>query len=199
MFLIEKLPKESEKTVNESISKVALLEKSVASAIFQGLSIPWLPHYCHKQGFRNRGRANVPYVSVNIEVPIANMEDGNAILILLELFLPDDVDAIATVIIADYKDYCMRYLQPVPEQMQDIACFLPSMISYNAKALNTSPTDIMERINWLNSQQSEKPAYSNAYNIVKEFSKFSSENKTQTSTVSIQDTLLLHMYFIVDY
>ena len=95
-----------------------------------------------------------------------------------------------TVIIADYKDYCMRYLQPVPEQMQDIACFLPSMISYNAKTLNTSPTDIMERINWLNSQHSEKPVYSNAFNIVKEFSKFSSENKTQTSTVSIQDTLI---------
>jgi len=97
-----------------------------------------------------------------------------------------------TVIIADYKDYCMRYLQPVPEQMQNIACFLPSMISYNAKTLNTSPTDIMERINWLNSQHSEKPAYSNAFNIVKEFSKFSSENKTQTSTVSTQDTLILY-------
>ncbi|EGI61669.1 PREDICTED: coiled-coil domain-containing protein 22 homolog isoform X1 [Acromyrmex echinatior] len=184
MFLIEKLPKETEKTVNESISKVALLEKSVASTISQGLSIPWLPHYCHKQGFRNRGRANDPYVSVNIEVPIANIEDGNAILILLGLLLPDNVNAMTTVIIADYKDYCMRYLQPVPEQMQDIACFLPSMILYNAKALNTSPTDIMERINWLNSQHSEKPAYSNAYNIVKEFSKFSSEKKTQTSTES---------------
>lgn len=77
MFLIEKLPKESEKTVNESISKVALLEKSVASTISQGLSIPWLPPYCHKKGFRNRGRASVPYASVNIEVSRANMEDGN--------------------------------------------------------------------------------------------------------------------------
>lgn len=79
----------------------------------------------------------------------------------------------------------MRYLQPVPEQMQDISCFLPSMISYNAKALNASPIDIMERINWLNNQQSEKIAYSNAHNIVKEFSKLSSENKIQTSTVKI--------------
>lgn len=82
----------------------------------------------------------------------------------------------------------MRYLQPVPEQMQDISCFLPSMISYNARALNTSPIDIMERINWLNSQHSEKIAYSNAHNIVKEFSKFSAENKTQTSMVNIQNT-----------
>jgi len=87
----------------------------------------------------------------------------------------------------------MRYLQPVPEQMQDIS-FLPSMISYNARALNTSSTDIMERISWLNSQQS---AYSNTYNIVKEFSKFSSENKTQT--VSVQDAYLIYVSYIADY
>lgn len=81
MFLIEKLPKESEKTVNESVSKVALLEKSVAAAISHGLSIPWLPHFCHKKGIRNRGRASTPYASVNIEVPVANAEDGNATLL----------------------------------------------------------------------------------------------------------------------
>ncbi|KAL6439869.1 hypothetical protein ACFW04_004116 [Cataglyphis niger] len=159
MFLIEKLPKESEKTVNESVSKVALLEKSVASAISQGLSIPWLPHYCHKKGIRNRGRASIPYVSVNIEIPVPNMGD-------------------------DYKDYYMRYLQPVPNQMQNISCFLPSMISYNARALIASSIDIMERISWLNSQQSEKIAHSNEHNIVKELSKFSLENKIQTSADS---------------
>ncbi|KAM0735827.1 Coiled-coil domain-containing protein 22-like protein [Formica fusca] len=159
MFLIEKLPKESEKTVNESVSKVALLEKSVASAISQGLSIPWLPYYCHKKGIRNRGRASTPYVSVNIEVPVPNMED-------------------------DYKDYYMRYLQPVPDQIQNISCFLPSMISYNARAFNSSSIDIMERISWLNSQQSEKITHSSGHNIVNELSKFSLENKTQTSADS---------------
>lgn len=159
MFLIEKLPKESEKTVNESVSKIALLEKSVASTISQGLSISWLPHYCHKKGFRNRGRASTPYVSVNIEVPVVTMED-------------------------DYKDYYMRYLQPVPDQMQNISCFLPSLISYNAKALNAPSMDIMERINWLNSQQSEKTIYPSAHNIVNELSKFSPDSKTQTSTDS---------------
>ncbi|XP_020280155.1 coiled-coil domain-containing protein 22 homolog [Pseudomyrmex gracilis] len=162
MFLIEKLPKESEKTVNESISKVALLEKSVASAISQGLSIPWLPHYCHRKGFRNRGRASTPYTTVNIEVPVANAED-------------------------DDKDYYMRYLQPVPDQMQNISCFLPSMISHNARALNTSSMDIMERINWLNSQQStEKVAYSSAHNAANELSKLSSENKTTPTLTDSQ-------------
>ncbi|XP_070166150.1 coiled-coil domain-containing protein 22 homolog [Polyergus mexicanus] len=168
MFLIEKLPKESEKTVNESVSKVALLEKSVASAISQGLSIPWLPYYCHKKGIRNRGRASIPYVSVNIEVPVPNMED-------------------------DYKDYYMRYLQPMPDQMQNISCFLPSMISYNARALNSSSIDIMERINWLNSQQSEKITHSSGHNIVNELSKFSLENKTQTSADSqVESEFAIH-------
>ncbi|XP_012233025.2 coiled-coil domain-containing protein 22 homolog [Linepithema humile] len=157
MFLIEKLPKESEKTVNESISEVALLEKSVASAISRGLSIPWLPHYCHRKGFRNKGRASIPYSSVNIEVPMENAED-------------------------DTKDYYLRYLRPVPDQMHNISCFLPSMISYNARALNASSMNIMDRINWLNSQQLEKTVYSNTHNIVNELSKFSSENKTKVST-----------------
>lgn len=79
----------------------------------------------------------------------------------------------------------MRYLQPVPDQMQNISCFLPSIISYNARTLNASSMDITERINWLNSQQSEKTACSNAHNIVNELNKFSSDNKAQISTVSI--------------
>jgi len=74
----------------------------------------------------------------------------------------------------------MRYLQPVPDQMQNISCFLPSMISYNARALSVSSIDIIERINWLNSQQqqSEKITYSNVHNVVNEL-KFSLENKIQ--------------------
>lgn len=79
----------------------------------------------------------------------------------------------------------MRYLQPVPDQMQNISCFLPSIISYNARALDTSPMDITELINWLNTQQSEKTAYPNAHNIVHELSKFSLDDKTQISTVSM--------------
>jgi len=78
----------------------------------------------------------------------------------------------------------MRYLRPVPDQMHNISCFLPSMISYNARALASS-MNIMDRINWLNSQQLEKVVYSNTHNIVNELSKFSSENKTKVSTVSI--------------
>lgn len=88
MFLIEKLPKESEKTINETTSKAVIFEKLVASAITQGLSIPWLPYYCHKKGFRNRGRASIPYASVNIEVSVStNIEDGNVTSIYIYIYI----------------------------------------------------------------------------------------------------------------
>lgn len=77
MFLIEKLPKESDKPLSEPVSNVALLEKSIATAIAQSLTAPWLPHYCHIKGFRNRGRARVPYKSVNLEIPKMESKEGN--------------------------------------------------------------------------------------------------------------------------
>lgn len=77
MFLIEKLPKESDKPLSEPVSNIALLEKSIATAIVQSLSVSWLPHYCHTKGFRNRGRARIPYKSVNLEVPKMESKEGN--------------------------------------------------------------------------------------------------------------------------
>lgn len=77
MFLIEKLPKESDKPLSEPVSNIALLEKSVATAISQSFSASWLPHYCHTKGFRNRGRASIPYKSVNLEIPRLEDEEGN--------------------------------------------------------------------------------------------------------------------------
>lgn len=77
IFLIEKLPKESDKTLNEPITNIGLLEKCIAAAVSRGLSAPWLPHYCHTKGFRNRGRASIPYRSVNLEVPTTNSGEGD--------------------------------------------------------------------------------------------------------------------------
>ncbi|XP_053986241.1 coiled-coil domain-containing protein 22 homolog [Hylaeus anthracinus] len=131
MFLIEKLPKECDKTINEPVSNIALLDKSIASAISQGLSAPWLPHYCHTKGFRNKGRTDAPYISVSLEVPTT--DDGE-----------------------EYQDYCIHYLQSVPKQVQNQQSFLPSLISYNAKALHPRSMDILDRINWLNKEHSDK-------------------------------------------
>ncbi|XP_076231002.1 coiled-coil domain-containing protein 22 homolog isoform X2 [Calliopsis andreniformis] len=137
IFLIEKLPKESDKTLNEPITNVGLLEKSIATAMLQGLSASWLPHYCHTKGFRNRGRANVPYTSVNLEVPTTNSGD-------------------------DYQDYCIHYLQSVPKQVQNQQSSLPSIISYNTKALHSHSMTIVDRINWLNKEYSNKVTCVNA-------------------------------------
>lgn len=68
--------------------------------------------------------------------------------------------------------------------MQNASCFLPSIISYNAKAINASSTDIIERINWLNNQQPEKTVNINTDNIINKFSKLSLD-KAQIPTVSI--------------
>lgn len=131
MFLIEKLPKESDKPLSEPVSNIALLEKTIASVTAQHLSAPWLPHYCHAKGFRNRGRARVPYKSVNLEVPTM-VDDG------------------------EYQDYYIHYLQPVPEQVQNESSVLPSLISFNARALHSHPMSLTDQINWLNKQYCDK-------------------------------------------
>ncbi|XP_076643832.1 coiled-coil domain-containing protein 22 homolog isoform X2 [Halictus rubicundus] len=159
MFLIDKLPKEHDKTINEPISNVALLEKSIAAAISQGLSAPWLPHYCHTKGFRNKGRASVPYVSVNLEVPTTNSDE-------------------------EYQDYCIHYLQPVPKQVQNQQSFLPSLISYNARAHLTQPTDILDRINWLNKVHAEKVTDASAPSEVTVLSRISMKDTPQMAKQS---------------
>ncbi|XP_076761464.1 coiled-coil domain-containing protein 22 homolog [Xylocopa sonorina] len=137
MFLIEKLPKESDKTLSEPVSNIALLEKSIATAIAQQLSAPWLPHYCHTKGFRNRGRARIPYKSVNLEVP--KIENGE-----------------------EYQDYYIHYLQSVPEQVQNESSLLPSLISYSARALHSHSMSLIDQINWLNKQHCDKITEVNA-------------------------------------
>ncbi|KAG7203758.1 hypothetical protein KM043_013782 [Ampulex compressa] len=159
MFLIEKLPKESDKTVNEPVSKVALLEKSIASAISHSLSVPWLPHYCHKKGFRNRGRASTAYSSVDIE--IKTKEKGE-----------------------EYQDYYVHYQQSVPDQMQNLSCLLPSILSFNARAIHPRSMNIMDRINWLNNQQSEKISDINSHNNVNILNRLSLNETIQTSKES---------------
>lgn len=76
MFLIEKLPKESDKTINEPTSRVALLERQIAGAVSRDLSAPWLPHYCHKRGVRNKGSSDRRYRSVDLDVPTQGKGEG---------------------------------------------------------------------------------------------------------------------------
>lgn len=57
---------------------------------------------------------------------------------------------------ADRQDYCIHYLQSVPQQVQNESSILPSLISYNAIALHSHPMSILDQINWLNKQHSDK-------------------------------------------
>ncbi|XP_021913925.1 coiled-coil domain-containing protein 22 homolog [Zootermopsis nevadensis] len=78
VFLIEKLPKESEKNIVEPTGRIGLLEKAVSEAVKKQLTSPWLPRYCKRRGIRwyddgtwsREGCCyNQPFVSCNIHVP----------------------------------------------------------------------------------------------------------------------------------
>lgn len=77
MFLIEKLPKESDKSLNEPTSRVALLERQISNAVSRELSAPWLPHYCHKRGSRNKGYTDRRYRTVDLDIPAQGKGEGN--------------------------------------------------------------------------------------------------------------------------
>lgn len=55
MFLFEKLPKESEKVVDQQLGTAALISRSISEEIARQLKAPWLPSYCKKNGVRWRG------------------------------------------------------------------------------------------------------------------------------------------------
>lgn len=55
MFLFEKLPKESEKAVDQHLGAGALILRSISEQIARQLKAPWLPPYCKKNGVRWKG------------------------------------------------------------------------------------------------------------------------------------------------
>ncbi|XP_023218766.1 coiled-coil domain-containing protein 22 homolog [Centruroides sculpturatus] len=52
VFLIEKLPKESEKVSEEPIGKAALISRAIEAELSRLLKLPWLPNYCKTNGIR---------------------------------------------------------------------------------------------------------------------------------------------------
>lgn len=89
MFLIEKLPKESDKTVDEPTSNVTLLERSIASAISASLASPWVPHYCHSQETKFIGRTKHHFEGVRLDVASSsNADEGRKrICKIISIFL----------------------------------------------------------------------------------------------------------------
>lgn len=89
-----------------------------------------------------------------------------------------------TFTILEYQDYCIHYLQPVPKQVQNQQSFLPSLISYNEKALHTQSINILDRINWLNKVHNEKVTDVNASSEVTEINRITIKETMPTTKVS---------------
>ena len=68
IFLIEKFPKECDKTITEPITKSAQLEKIISTAISSQISVPWLPHYCHKKRSKYSVKMKIPFNTVPLEL-----------------------------------------------------------------------------------------------------------------------------------
>lgn len=153
MFLIEKLPKESDNTVNEPTSKIALLEKSLASTISQDFQSSWISDLSQERE-RFTGRTKAPFRTVPIDV--ASDEKGE-----------------------EYRDYYIHYQKSVPEQMPTPFSLLPSVLSHNARSTNILPTNIIERLDWLNSQHEESSS-SSTLGSIRALSRFASSEKAES-------------------
>ncbi|XP_057318820.1 coiled-coil domain-containing protein 22 homolog [Microplitis mediator] len=123
MFLIEKLPKDSDKDNGVLLSKYDELERRVGSVLMQQMTRAWLPHYCHKTV--GGGYVKMGYESVDLEVTVLNAEDN-------------------------IKEYQTRYQLLINEQLSSPKTLMPSIISSNSKFLYAKPSDISSRIQWLN-------------------------------------------------
>ncbi|KAF7993714.1 hypothetical protein HCN44_010309 [Aphidius gifuensis] len=124
IFLIEKLPKESDKEINEPISKIDELEKQVNNIMSNELSCSWLPHNSHN---KKTGFIKMPYKSYDIDLPSTSTD-------------------------LHFQEYYEKYQLQVPEQLIKPDYLLPSIISKCSRDKYGKPTDIIERLEWINSQ-----------------------------------------------
>lgn len=79
MFLIEKLPKESDKSIAEPDTKSAQLEKSISCAIQSQVSVPWLPYYCHKKRSKFNIRTKIPFRTVPLDTTVNEDNEGSRV------------------------------------------------------------------------------------------------------------------------
>jgi hypothetical protein len=83
MFLIERLPKETEKTVNLSqpLDKISEIEHTINKNIKKQLNSPWIPEYCRQINIRGTdnecsdGVPRTPFNAKNLNVPFITQKD----------------------------------------------------------------------------------------------------------------------------
>lgn len=80
MFLIERLPKESEKLpAQQPTDKLSLIEQDIARNIGIQLNASWTPQYCKKNGITKLGNVvvvqNQPFLPQNLNIPFVNKQN----------------------------------------------------------------------------------------------------------------------------
>ncbi|PSN38748.1 Coiled-coil domain-containing protein 22 [Blattella germanica] len=135
MFLIEKLPKESEKSIVEPTGRVGILEKRVSETVKRQLTSPWLPRYCRRRGIRwhddntwsREGCGHVqPFLSCSLDVPKTGTSKEEYSQAL--------------------REYWVRHLPLVTDQVMTPNQLVPSLITLNARGLiQHEPTKLNSR------------------------------------------------------
>ncbi|KAL7292033.1 hypothetical protein TKK_0014316 [Trichogramma kaykai] len=128
IFLIEKFPKENDKTIIEPITKSEQIDKLISTSVSSKLSVPWLPYYCHKKRSKFDVRASNPFSTVTLNFP--KSEDSE-----------------------EYKDYAIHYEKTFLEQVPYSKNLLPSIIAANSREELKNCMTTEEKIEWLNQQK----------------------------------------------
>ncbi|KAJ8674840.1 hypothetical protein QAD02_010626 [Eretmocerus hayati] len=132
MFLMEKMPKESEKVSNEPISAIAQLEKSISHAILSQISAPWLPHYCHKKRTKFSVMTKHPFTPKSLCDAVEESDQG--------------------------LHHC-NTKPSIVEQLPQGQYFVPSVIALNSRTQQIPSSVIEENIDWLNAHYDEKDGF----------------------------------------
>ncbi|XP_071452472.1 coiled-coil domain-containing protein 22 homolog [Hetaerina americana] len=124
IFLIEKLPKESEKVVEVPSGKAALFQQALSDLLKKQFSTPWIPNYCNTKGVRwlkdgtwsREGYIHsYPFRSCPLAVPYVMTKKME--------------------ITEDMKEYFKLYTPLVTDQLKSSNGLLPSLIQLNANSL----------------------------------------------------------------
>ncbi|KAE8750456.1 hypothetical protein FOCC_FOCC002750 [Frankliniella occidentalis] len=123
MFLIERLPKDgqTDKVVQEPTSRSAKIRKDISLTITKQLSAPWVPKFCRVDGIRwhedgsftKEGGSCSPFVSEPLQT--GSTSHGCT---------PQE-----------WREYCVKYLPFVSEQVSAANRLIPSLITLNSRGI----------------------------------------------------------------
>ncbi|KAK7789358.1 hypothetical protein R5R35_010313 [Gryllus longicercus] len=124
MFLIEKLPKEAEKSIIEPAGRTEILVKQIGEVLKKQLQSPWLPSYCWRRGVRWREDGSWSREGCGHHQPFSSCD----------LNIPKTVNLKNDVSQA-WCEYYVRYLPLVTDQVANRRQLVPSLINFNEKSI----------------------------------------------------------------